>query len=49
MQDFSFLGWGHGEGMWIILKVFTEFCYNIASVLFYVLIFGHKACGVLAP
>ena len=31
--------------MWTILKVFTEFV--IILLLFY--IFGHKACGILAP
>ena len=29
--------------MWIILKVFIEFCYNIASVLFHVLIFWSQS------
>ena len=35
--------------MWTILKVFIEFGVNIILLLFYSLLFGHKACGVLVP
>ena len=33
--------------MWTILKVFIEFVTIL--LLFYVLVFGHEACGILAP
>ena len=33
--------------MWTIFKVFIEFV--IILLLFYVLDFGHEACGILAP
>ena len=33
--------------MWIIIKVFTEFCCNLASVV-YILVVWHEACGILA-
>ena len=33
--------------MWAILKVFIEFV--TVLLLFYVLVFGPEACGILAP
>ena len=33
--------------MWTIFKVFIEFVTIL--LLFYVLFFGHEACGILAP
>ena len=33
--------------MWIIFQVLIEFVTIL--LLFYVLLFGHQACGVLAP
>ena len=33
--------------MWTIFKAFIEFV--TVSFLFYVWVFGHKACGILSP
>ena len=33
--------------MWVIFKVFIEFVTIL--VLFYILFFGHKGCGILTP
>ena len=35
--------------MWTVFKVFTEFVTTKTLLLFYVLVFGHEACGILAP